>query len=62
MKTITQVREAFWKEHPKFAKYYRKTYRQNDYHTDLRVSFTDFVDHLYNSGQISSSLAQRVTL
>lgn len=62
MKTQKEVRSAFWESFPEFRSEYRKTYRQNQYRTDIRVSFVDFVDSLQRSGQISESLAQRVTL
>lgn len=62
MTTIKQVRESFWASFPEFAQEYRKTYRQNQYKTDIRVAFCDYVDYLQKSGEISESLAYRVTL
>lgn len=62
MTTIKQVRESFWALFPEFAQEYRKTYRQNQYKTDIRVAFCDYVDYLQKSGEISESLAYRVTL
>lgn len=62
MNTITAVRNAFWNAHPQFAKDYRKTYRQNDYKTDIRCAFVDYVDNLQKDGVITEKLAYRVTL
>jgi len=62
MKTITEVRKAFWEAHPEFEEDYRVKKRQNDYKTDIRVSFVDYVDHLNKAGEISEKLARRVTL
>ena len=62
MKTVSQVRKAFWDNHPQFKSQYRKTYRQNQYHTDIRCAFVDFVDYLQIDGIISENLADRVTL
>jgi hypothetical protein len=62
IKKITEVRAAFWNAYPEFKKDFRKTYRQNDYKTDIRTSFCDYVDSLQKSGVISEKLAHRVTL
>lgn len=57
--TQAQVRAAFWEQ----ASYARKPgLSQNDYPTDVRVSFVDFVDQLCREGHITEALAQRVTL
>lgn len=62
MKTVSQVRTAFWEAHPQFKNDYRKTFRQNQYHCDIRCAFVDYVDYLLKDGQISEKLANRVTL
>ncbi len=62
MKTVSQVRNAFWEAHPQFKSQYRKTYRQNQYNTDIRCAFVDFVDYLQKDNQITEKLAYRVTL
>lgn len=62
MKTVSQVRKAFWNNHPQFKSQYRKTYKQNDYCCDIRCAFVDFVDYLQKDNQISENLANRVTL
>ena len=40
----------------------RKHKRQNDYPTDTRCAFVDYVDALQKSGEISEALAARATL
>lgn len=60
MTTQAQVRKAFWREHPQFKRFAGKT--QNDYPTDVRVSFVDYVNYLACNGEISEALAKRVTL
>ena len=62
MKTQKEVRKAFWDSFPQFKSEYRANKRQNEYHTDIRCSFVDFVDCLQRNGQISDKLAERVTL
>lgn len=60
--TITQVREAFWHDHPQFASKRRARKRQNAYCCDIRVAFCDYADFLRRSGLISPNIANRVTL
>lgn len=62
MRTFKEVRNSFWENHPQFKDEYRKTWSQNKYRADIRVSFTDWVDHLMKSGEITEKLAYRVTL
>ena len=62
MKTISEVRLAFWRDHPEFKEYFRKGKRQNDYNTDIRVTFVDWVDYIHRNGEISDKLARTVTL
>jgi hypothetical protein len=62
MKTITAIRNAFWDVHTEFKSEFRKTYRQDQYRTDIRCAFVDYVDHLQKNGDISEKLANRVTL
>jgi hypothetical protein len=62
MKTIKEVRVSFWDSYPEFKKEYRKTKRQNEYNTDIRVSFVDYVDFLSKNHSITEKLARRVTL
>ncbi len=62
MKTITAIRNAFWDVHTEFKSDFRKTYRQDQYKTDIRCAFVDYVDCLRKNGDISEKLANRVTL
>lgn len=58
--TQATVRAAFWAEHPRFKQ--RRGWSQNDYPTDTRCAFVDYVDNLARDGLISAELAQMVTL
>ena len=67
--TQKQIRESFWLMHPSYKKGYKKNKNgnyvpktQNDYKTDIRVCFCDWVDHLHRDGEISEKLASNVTL
>lgn len=60
MKTQTEIRDAFWEAHPQYKEVKGK--RQNDYDTDIRCAFVDFVDGLRRNETITEKLAMRVTL
>jgi hypothetical protein len=66
MKTITEVRSNFWgmlkETNPTLAEQKRTRKRQNDYCTDIKCTFVDYVDNLQRDGQISTKLANRATL
>ena len=62
LKTITEVRKSFWEAHPEYVSEFKARKRQNEYRTDIRTAFVDYVDYLHRDGEISDSLAQRVTL
>jgi len=63
MKTQKQVRQSFWDSNPFWkANEYKARKRQNQYHTDIRCAFVDYVDYLQKDGIISQALAQRITL
>ena len=62
MKTIKEVRDAFWEAHPMYIHQRKKTWRQNRYNATIRTMFVDYVDHLRRDNKISSELANRVTL
>ena len=64
MKTIAEVRRAFWELHPDLPRKKIKNYTGTEkmYPTDTRCAFVDFVDYLARDGQITQSLANRVTL
>ena len=74
--TQAEVRHQFWVDHPQLNKRVSWSHRshlgrtpghvarvtQNDYPTDTRVAFVEYVDHLRRNGDISEELASRVTL
>ena len=66
MKTQKQIRANFWeylKEvAPQYLKEYKASKRQNDYNTDIRVFFVDYVNDLQRNGIITNNLAYKVTL
>ena len=62
MKTFKAIRAAFWEAHPEFRKFYKKSYTQNQYNTDIRCAFGPFVDGLCRDNIITEKLAKRVTL
>lgn len=62
MTTQKEVRANFWASFPQFKSEYKKTYTQNQYRTDIRCCFVDFVDMLERNGTITNKLAQKVTL
>ena len=61
-----QVRTAFWEAHPSFDHQARaagiRSKRQNEQCATVHCTFVDFVDMLARNGEISSALAERVTL
>lgn len=69
--TQAALRALFWQEHPHFKRtcvrikkpgHYYRALDQNEYPTDVRVSWVDFVDHCARSGLIDEALASRATL
>ena len=66
MKTQKEVRIAFWQSHPDLDRIARnrrtRSKLQNSQNTDTRVAFCDYVESLARNGEISGTLAHRVTL
>lgn len=60
--TQKEVRDLFWEAYPQASSVRVKGKTQNDYPTDTRVAFVDYVEHLRSSELISEALAWRVTL
>lgn len=58
--TQKELRAAFWESHPDLTRQGRKT--QNDYPTDTRIAWCDYIDRMCRDGQISEKLGQRATL
>lgn len=63
MKITTQkeLRKVFWAESG-LREFYRCRLTQNQYPTDVRVTWCDFVEACRNNGAISEELAYRATL
>jgi hypothetical protein len=57
---LRTLRAAFWESHPQYTRV--SGYSQNDYPTDIRVAWCDYVNSFRDSGRMSASLAQRSTL
>lgn len=66
IKTVSALRNEFWeylKEvSPELAAKRRTRKTQNEYETDIRCSFVDFVDNQMKDGIIPEKLANRATL
>lgn len=59
--TQKELRAAFWEQSCyKFLKKAGKN--QNDYPTDVRLDWVDYVEHMRYQGEISDALADRATL
>ena len=56
------LRRSFWLAHPALRHQYRSAKRQNDYPTDTRMAWCDYVDAMAREGCISADLAARATL
>jgi hypothetical protein len=54
------LRRAFWEANPDLQR--KAGWTQNDYPTDIRVAWCDYVFALAHDGLISEALAQRATL
>lgn len=65
-KTQKQVRTAFWQflkeSNPELFKFAKVSKRQNEQITDIRVTFTDWMDHLFKSGQLNTKQYNNYTL
>jgi hypothetical protein len=62
MKTKKEIRMAFWESFPHHKSERRTNKTQNDYCTNIRCDFVEYVEFLRRSGIISEKLANRVTL
>lgn len=62
IKTLSALRDSFWYNHPQYVLHFRTKKRQNDYITDIRVAWCDYVENLCACGQITEKLANRATL
>lgn len=60
MTTQKQIRASFWHAFPQFTRIPGQ--KQNSYSATIRSAWTDWVDYLQKSEQISEALANRATL
>jgi hypothetical protein len=60
LSTQRELRELFWSINPCFKR--RGRTKQNDYSTDIRMAWCDFIEHLRRCGDLSERLAERATL
>ena len=60
--TFKRARDLFFDIFPEFEHERRTRKSHNDYSTDCRTCFCDFVDNLERAGMISERAAQRITL
>ena len=56
------LRRQFWLDHPSLRPQYRSNRRQNEYPTDTRMAWCDYVEAMARDGAISADLAARATL
>jgi hypothetical protein len=61
-RTVSEIRSAFWETYPQYKSEYRVKKRQNDYSTDIRCTFCDWLDLIHSNGLISDKLADKATL
>lgn len=60
---VRELRKYFWEDHPDWKKkYYKYNKRQNQYPTDIRCAWTDFVDWTLKAQLISERLANNAIL
>ena len=62
IKTLKELRSAFWMNHTEFVGDFVFKKTQNDYRTDVRVEFCEWVDNLRRNEIIDDNLAIRATL
>ena len=56
----SQLRAAVWQAFPQFQR--RRGATQNDYKTDIRVTWCDFIEAARSNGEITDRVAERATL
>ena len=60
--TFKQVRDLFFEEFPEFQHERRYRKPQNEYSTNCRVYWCDFVEYLRRNGNITTKQAERIVL
>lgn len=66
MRTQKETRKAFWQflkeSNPELFKFAKVSKRQDQQITDIRVTFSGWMDHLFKSGQITENQVNNYTL
>lgn len=69
IRTQRHLREAFWRQPTRYVREWvaepgkrLRPLTQNEYPTDVRCAWVDFVDSCARDGRITEALAQRATL
>lgn len=62
MLNLTQLRAAFWRDHPNASRATVSYGAERHYTTDTRVAWCDFIEAMQRSGQITQRLANSATL
>lgn len=64
--TQKEIRINFWgwlqETNPEIYQKGKKSKTQNEQVIDVRIAFTDYIEHLSRNGSISENLARKVTL
>lgn len=61
--TFAEIRSNFWESLPEELRKERRTRKtQNDYCTDIRCAFVEYVDVLLKNGEITEKQADNITL
>ena len=62
--TLKELRKMFWNEiaTPEMRAEYRTRKTQNDYSTDIRCAWVDFIDRACESGRITEKQCNNATL
>ena len=58
--TLKQLRIEFWRDHPEFRRV--PSFDQDEYCTDIRMAWCDFVEYHARNNTINESLAFHATL
>ena len=58
--TQKALRNEFWYQHPQYKRV--SGWKQNNYHTDIRIAWCEWIDDMYQSDQIRKGLFERATL
>lgn len=58
--TQKALRNEFWRTHPQFKRV--PGWTQNNYPADIRMTWCEWIDDMYQSDQISKGLVERATL